>query len=138
MKHLVIPGGIYLVSFPLVAAALWFVLKVPSAELTFLLGIYLATALGIIALWFYGRSKSFRVEQDQIVLKSLRGENALTPKDIRRIALYTTRDGKEVVQIKTKKKDFYLTDLYFPFPELMMDLEQFIKAHDIRTNFTSV
>lgn len=138
LKPLIIPGGIYLGSFPIIAAALWFMVKVPTTEMMILLGVYLATALGIVALWIYGRSKSFRVEEDQIVLKSLMGEQALSPVDIRRIALYTTRQGKEVVQIKTKKKDFYLTDLYFPFPELMTDLEQFIKVHGIRTNFALV
>lgn len=138
LKPLIIPGGIYLGSFPILAAALWFLIKVPATEIMILLGIYLVTALGIVALWIYGRSKSFRVEEDQIVLKSLMGEQALSPVDIRRIALYTTRQGKEVVQIKTKKKDFYLTDFYFPFPELMTDLEQFIKVNGIRTNFALV
>lgn len=138
LKPLIIPGGSYLISFPILAAILWFMLKVSATEMMILLGIYLASALGIVALWIYGRSKSFRVEEDQLVLKSLRGEQALSSGEIRRIALFTTRQGKEVVQIKTKKKDFYLTDLYFPFPELMADLERFIKVHGIRTNFAAV
>lgn len=138
LKPLIISGGIYLGSFPILAAVLWFMVKIPATEMMVLLGIYLATALGIAALWIYGRSKSFRVEEDQIVLKSLLGEHALSPMDIRRIALYTTRAGREVVQIKTKKKDFYLTDLYFPFPELMTDLEHFIKVKGIKTNFCLV
>ena len=138
LKPLAIPGGIYLVSFPILTAILWFVINIPAKEMTLLLGIYLATGLGIVALWIYGRSKSFRVEENQIVLKSFVGEHVLTPGEIRRIALFTTRQGKEVVQIKTKKKDFYLSELYFPFPELMIDLEHFIKANDIRTNFTCV
>lgn len=138
LKPLIIPGGIYLISFPIVCALLWFGLKASSTELSLLLGIYTATLLGTLALWIYAHSKSIRVEQDQLVLRSIAGENNLAPGDIRRISLYKTRQGKELVQIKTRKKDFYLTDLYFPFPELMADLEQFIKAHNIRTNFTSI
>lgn len=135
LKPLIIPGGSYLISFPLLSVVLWFILKVSANEMMILLAIYSATALGIVALWIYGRSKSFRVEEDQIVLKSLMGEKVLSPEEIRRIVLFTTRQGKEVVQINTKKMDYYLTELYFPFPELMTDLEQFIKANDIRTNF---
>lgn len=136
LKPLVIPGGIYLVIFPILAAVLWFVVHIPAKEMILLLSIYLVTGLGTVALWINGRSKSFRVGEDQIILKSITGEHILTPSEIRRIALFTTRQGKEVVQIKTKKKDFYLTDLYFPFPELMTDLEQFVNVNGIRSNFS--
>lgn len=136
LKPLIITGGIYLVISPVLVAVLWFVSNIPAKEMILLLSIYLVTGLGIVALWINGRSKSFRVEEDRIILKSIMGERILTPREIRRIALFTTRQGKEVVQIKTKKRDFYLTDLYFPFPELMTDLEQFIGANGIRTNFS--
>jgi hypothetical protein len=137
LKPLIIPGGIYLVAFPLLMALLWFGLKISSTELTLLVGIYFVTLVVTIALWIYGRSKSFRVEEDQIAFRSLRGEQVLVPQEIRRIALFQTRQGKEFVQIKTKQKDFYLSELYFPFPELMTDLEQFVRVHGIRTNITS-
>ncbi len=136
LKPLMIPGGIYLVISPILAAVLWLVSNIPAKEMILLLSIYLVTGLGIMVLWINGRSKSFRVEEGQIILKSITGEHILTPREIRRIALFTTRQGKEVVQIKTKKKDFYLTDLYFPFPELMTDLEQFTRVNGIRTNFS--
>lgn len=138
LKPLVIPGGIYLITFPIVVAILWFLLKIPKVELSLLLGVYFVTALGIVALWLFAQSKSLRVEPEQIVLKNLMGAIQLTPQEIRRIALFTLRNGKEVVQIKTKHKDYYLTDLYFPFPELMSDLEHFIKNHGIRSNFTMI
>lgn len=138
LKPLVLPGGIYLLSFPVFAALFWFVVKIPVIELSILFSIYLVTAGGIAALWIYGRNKSFRVEGNHLVWKTLRGEQFITPEEIRRIALFTTRQGKEIVQIKTKYKDFYLTEFYFPFPELMTELEQFIRVNDIRTNFKSL
>ncbi len=136
VKPLLIPGGLYLVITPLVLAVLHYGLKIAALEFNVLRVIYLLTALGIAAIWIYGRSKNFRVSDNQLVFGSLRGEHSLSPAEIRRIALFTTKQGKEIVQIKTKKQDYYLSDLYFPFPELMTELEQYIRENEIRTNFS--
>jgi hypothetical protein len=136
LKPLLIPGGIYLISYPILAVTFKYILKFSTTEFAILAAIYLVTLLGIAGLWIYARSKRFRVEADQIILTSLKGEEILAPEDIRRIALFRNRQGQEVVQIKTRKKDYYLSEFYFPFPELMSELEQFIKNHEIRTNFT--
>ncbi|SHN71853.1 hypothetical protein [Desulfitobacterium chlororespirans] len=136
VKPLLIPGGLYLVITPLVLAVLHYGLKIAALEFNVLRVIYLLTALGIAAIWIYGRSKNFRVSDNQLVFASLRGEHSLSPAEIRRIALFTTKQGKEIVQIKTKKQDYYLSDLYFPFPELMTELEQYISENEIRTNFS--
>ncbi len=136
VKPLLIPGGLYLVITPLVLAVLHYGLKIAALEFNVLRVIYLLTALGIAAIWIYGRSKNFRVSDNQLVFASLRGEHSLSPAEIRRIALFTTKQGKEIVQIKTKKQDYYLSDLYFPFPELMTELEQYIRENEIRTNFS--
>jgi hypothetical protein len=138
LKPLIVPGGIYLISFPVFTAGLWYLLKLTATEIFLLLGIYLVTVIGILILWIYGRSQSFRVEDDQLVLKSLRGEQALSSQQIRRIALFRTRRGNEIVQIKTKSKDYYVTDQYFPFAELIVDLEQFVRNNAIRSNFTGL
>lgn len=127
VKPLLIPGGLYLVITPLVLAVLHYGLKIAALEFNVLRVIYLLTALGIAAIWIYGRSKNFRVSDNQLVFASLRGEHSLSPAEIRRIALFTTKQGKEIVQIKTKQQDYYLSDLYFPFPELMTELEQYIR-----------
>lgn len=136
LKPLLIPGVVYLVLAPIALAILYYGLKISVLEMNILRGIYLITALGIMVVWIYGRSKCFRVSDNQLIFGSLRGEHTLSPTEIRRIALFTTRQGKEVVQIKTKNQDYYLSELYFPFPELMAELEQFIKANEIRTNFS--
>ncbi|HHY25354.1 MAG TPA: hypothetical protein GX523_01150 [Desulfitobacterium dehalogenans] len=136
VKPLLIPGGLYLVIAPLALAVLHYGLKISAMETTILRVIYGLTALGIVAVCVYGRSKSFRISDNQLVFGSLRGEYSLSPAEIRRIALFTTKQGKEIVQIKTKKQDYYLSDLYFPFPELMTELEQYIKENEIRTNFS--
>ena len=136
LKPLVIPGGLYLVIAPMVIAVLFFGFKISELELTILRVMYSLTALGIVLLWIYGRSKSFRVRDNQLVFGSLIGKHTLSPGEIRRIALYTTKQGREIVQIKTKERDYYLSEFYFPFPELMADLEHYIKENDIRTNFS--
>lgn len=136
VKPLLIPGGLYLIIAPLVLAVLHYGLKIAALEFNVLRVIYLLTALGIAAIWIYGRSKNFRVIDNQLVFGSLRGEHSLSPAEIRRIALFTTKQGKEIVQIKTKKQDYYLSDLYFPFPELMTELEHYIRENEIRTNFS--
>lgn len=136
LKPLVIPGGLYLVIAPIVIAILNYGLKISTLELNVLRGIYFFTVLGIVLLWIYGGSKSFRVNGDQLIFGSLLRKHRVSPGEIRRIALFTTKQGKEIVQIKTKKQDYYLSELYFPFPELMTDLEQYIKDNEIRTNFS--
>ncbi|AGA70014.1 hypothetical protein Desdi_2598 [Desulfitobacterium dichloroeliminans LMG P-21439] len=136
LKPLVIPGVLYLAMAPILYAVLYYGLKIAALETDILLWVYSITAVGIIAIWMYGRSKKFRVTDNQLVFSSLRGEYRLSSAEIRRIALFTTKQGKEIVQIKTKSQDYYLSDLYFPFPELMTELEQYIKENDIRTNFS--
>ena len=138
LKPLLVPGGLYLILFPILVAFFWFALKIPYIELIVLSGIYLLSAIGIITLWLYGQSKRFLIESDKLIFSSISGEDLLSPEKIRKIALYRSRKGQECVQIKTKGKDYYLNELYFPFPELMAGLERFTKQHNIRTNFTSI
>ncbi|MGI1658987.1 MAG: hypothetical protein ACRKFN_08430 [Desulfitobacterium sp.] len=136
LKPLVIPGVLYLAMAPILFAVLYYGLKISALETDILRWVYIITAVGIVAIWIYGRSKKFHVAGSQLVFSSLRGERRLSSTEIRRIALFTNKLGKEIVQIKTKNQDYYLTDLYFPFPELMMDLEQYIRENEIRTNFS--
>jgi len=112
--------------------------KLPSVEQAILLGIYITAGLGIVALWVIGKSKHVQIKDQQIVFSSLLGEHILEPKDIRRVAFYFDGKGQEVAQIRTADKFFYVTEFYFPFPELMSDLENFIVQYGLRSNFASV
>ncbi|WP_434511640.1 hypothetical protein [Desulfitobacterium sp. AusDCA] len=135
LKPLLVPGFLLLAGYPVVTAFLVLILKISLLERNILIGLYLVSSLGIIALWIYGRSKYLRIEEKNLLFCSLSGEREIGAEDIRRIALYTSPKGKEIVQIKTlHNDDFYISDVYFPFPELMGDLEQFVRSHSIRSN----
>lgn len=134
LRPLVIPGLVFLILYPLVVGGVHIFSKLPALELKILIGIYVVSGLGILALWVVGRSKRIIIDGQQIIFSSLLGEHILEPKDIRRVAIYFDDHGQEIAQIRTGKDSFYVSDLYFPFPELMSDLEIFIQQHAIRSN----
>ena len=137
LRPLIIPGLVFLMLYPFVIGSVHLFHKLPSLELAVLVGIYVVAVLGIIALWVIGKSKRVKIKDQQIIFRSLLGEYILEPKDIRRVAFYFDGKGQEVAQIRTSDKFFYVSEFYFPFPELMSDLENFIMEYDLRSNFAS-
>ncbi|AET70053.1 hypothetical protein Desor_4649 [Desulfosporosinus orientis DSM 765] len=134
LKSLVVPGLVFLILYPLVIGGVHAFSKLPTLELRILIGIYVVSGLGILALWIIGKSKRIVMNGQQIIFSSLLGEHILEPKDIRRVAIYFDDKGQEIAQIRTGKDSFYVSELYFPFPELMSDLEIFIQQYEIRSN----
>lgn len=136
LKPLIIPGLVFLILYPLIVGGLHVFSKLPTLELQVLIGIYVVSGLGIITLWVIGRSKRIMINGGQIIFRSLLGEHILEPKDIRRVAFYLDDNGQEIAQIRTSQNLYYVSEFYFPFPELMSDLEIFIQQYDIRSNLT--
>lgn len=134
MRPLVVPGLVFLIVYPFVIGSVHFFSKLPLLELRILIAIYIVSVLGIIALWVIGKSKRVQIKEEQIIFRSLLGEHILGPQDIRRVALYFDQSGQEIAQIRTNNALFYVSEFYFPFPELMSDLEHFIQQYDIRSN----
>ena len=136
LRPLIIPGLVFLILYPLIIGGVHIFSKLPTLELRALIGIYVITGLGIVTLWIVGKSKRVIMNGNQIVFRSLLGEHILEPKDIRRIAFYFDDKGQELAQIRTSENLYYISEFYFPFPELMSDLEIFIQQYDIRSNLT--
>lgn len=136
MRPLIIPGLVFLILYPLIIGGVHVFSKLPTLELRVLIGIYVITGLGIITLWVVGKSKRIIMNGGQIVFSSLLGVHTLEPKDIRRVAFYFDDKGQEIAQIRTSQELYYVSEFYFPFPELMSDLEIFIQQYDIRSNLT--
>ena len=136
MRPLVVPGLVFLIVYPLIIGSLHVFSKLPIVELRVLIGIYVVSGLGILALWVIGKSKRVQINDGQIVFRSLLGERILEPQDIRRVAFYFDQRGQEIAQIRTNDALFYVSEYYFPFPELMSDLENFIQQYDVRSNLS--
>ncbi len=136
LRPLIIPGLVFLILYPLIIGGVHIFSKLPTLELRALIGIYVITGLGIVTLWIVGKSKRVIMNGNQIVFRSLLGEHILEPKDIRRVAFYFDDKGQELAQIRTSENLYYVSEFYFPFPELMSDLEIFIQQYDIRSNLT--
>ncbi|WP_407307779.1 hypothetical protein [Desulfosporosinus sp. SB140] len=134
LRPLVIPGLFFLILYPFVLGCIHLFTKLPSIELRVLAGIYIVSMLGILALWVIGKSKRVLFKDQQIIFRSLLGEHVLKPKDIRRVAFYFDGKGQEIAQIRTGDIYYYMSEFYFPFPELMSDLENFIRQHSLRSN----
>jgi len=137
LKPLIVPGLLFLIFYPLIAGGVHVYSKLPSIELRVLIGIYVASGLGIVAIWVIGKSKHVRIKDQQIVFSSLLGEHIIEPKDIRRVAFYFDEKGREVAQIRVNDVFYYVSEFYFPFPELMSDLENFIQKYELRSNLES-
>lgn len=136
LRPLIIPGLVFLILYPLIIGGVHVFRKLPTLELRVLIGIYVISGLGILALWAIGKSKHISINDEQIIFRSLLGERILEPKDIRRVAFYFDDKGQEIAQIRTGEALYYVSEFYFPFPELMSDLEIFIQRYDIRSNLT--
>ncbi|GAB6154495.1 hypothetical protein JCM17380_32450 [Desulfosporosinus burensis] len=136
MRPLVVPGLVFLIVYPLVIGSVHVFSKLPIMELRVLIGIYIIAGLGILALWVIAKSKRVKINDEQIIFHSLLGERVLEPQDIRRVAFYFDQKGQEIAQIRTNNALFYVSEFYFPFPELMSDLEHFILHYDIRSNLS--
>lgn len=134
LRPLIVPAVMFLILYPLVIGGVHFFSKLPIIELRVLIGIYVVAALGILGLWIIGKSKHVQIKDRQIVFRSLLGRHILEPQDIRRVAFYFNEKGQEVAQIRTEGELYYLSEFYFPFPELMSDLENFIRKFDLRSN----
>ncbi|MDR3602857.1 MAG: hypothetical protein P4L49_20660 [Desulfosporosinus sp.] len=137
LRPLIAPGLIFLIFYPLVMGSIHVYSKLPSLELSVLIGIYIISGLGIVAIWVIGKSKHVRIKDQQIVFSSLLGKHILEPKDIRRVAFYFDGKGQEIAQIRANDMFYYVSEFYFPFPELMSDLENFIRQYDLRSNIES-
>jgi hypothetical protein len=136
LGSLIYPGLIFLILYPLVLGIFNLITVFSRLEFIMLILIYLVTAFSIFGLWIYAKSKRVRIEDQQIIFKSFLGEYILEPADVRRVVFHCDARGQEIAQIWTKRKNFSLSEFYFPFPELMTDLEGFIDKHSIRTNYT--
>lgn len=135
LRPLLVPGLVFLILYPLIVGGVYYLTRFSALELKLLSGIYGLAAMGILAGWTYAAGKSVRIEQDRIILKSFFGQKVIEPHEIRKIVLFWTPQKKEVAQIVTRKDAYYVSDLYFAFPELMANIERFVKTHSIRSNF---
>lgn len=137
LRPLVVPGVMFLILYPLVIGGVNFFSKLPIIELRILIGIYFTAFLAVLFLWVIGKSKHVQIKDGQIVFQSLLGKHILEPQNIRRVAFYFDGKGQEVAQIRTEGKFYYVSEFYFPFPELMSDLENFIQKYGLRSNLES-
>lgn len=137
LRPLIVPAVLFLILYPFVISGVHFFSSLPSIELRVLIGIYIVAVLGILSLWIIGKSKHVQIKEGQIIFHSLLGTHTLEPQDIRRVAFYFDQKGQEVAQIRTDDELYYVSEFYFPFPELMSDLENFILKYDLRSNLES-
>ena len=137
LKPLIVPGIVFLLLYPLLLGFVHIISKLPALELKILIGIYVIAGIGILVLWLIGKGKHVQIKEDRIIFKSLLGEHTLKPKDIRRVAVYFDGKGQEVAQIRTNDEIYYLSEFYFPFPELMSDLENFVRQYNLHSNVKS-
>lgn len=136
LRPLLIPGILFILLYPLFIGPLSFYFFLPGVYVKIFAGIYLVTVLSIGLLWLNGKSKKVVFKDNKVVLRSLFKNVILRPENISKILFFWTKKQEEVVQIYSGKNKYFLNDLYFPYAELLTDLEIFISENDIRNNLT--
>lgn len=134
MRPFVSPGTAFIILYPLIVGLLYAVTKFPVLELKVLGAVYLITLAAILVIWLYVKSKRVYIVEEGVVFRSIFGEKFITTPEIRRVVFSWTRKGQEIAVIRTHSSSYYLSELYFPFPELMADLEDFVHLNGIRCN----
>ncbi|NBJ15605.1 MAG: hypothetical protein FNP40_08570 [Dehalobacter sp. 4CP] len=138
MKPLVIPGVLYIILYPLLIGGILFFYALPTLYLLILSGIYAVTILLILLIWLTAKTKRIVIDDQAIIFRSLFRKKTFEPKDIRKASFFWTKNNEEIVLLKAgNNKVYYLTDLYFPYNELLTDLEEFIISHNIRSNLAA-
>lgn len=137
IRPLVVPGLVFIILYPIVVGSLSYLFNLPELYLRIFSWIYVASTIYLLLTWLTAKSKRVIVEGNIIVFRSIFGRQILEPKDIRKASFYWVSRSEEIVQIKAGRKIYYLSSLYFPFNELLTDLEQFILTHNIRSNLAS-
>lgn len=137
IRPLVVPGLVFIILYPIVVGSLSYLLNLPELYLRIFSWIYVVSTIYLLLTWVTAKSKRVIVEGNIIVFRSIFGRQILEPKDIRKASFYWVSRSEEIVQIKAGRKIYYLSSLYFPFNELLTDLEQFISTHNIRSNLAS-
>jgi len=137
LRPLIVSSVMFLILYPLVIGGAHYFRQLPILELRVLIGIYLTATLGILSLWMIGKSQHVQINNGKIIFHSILGQHILEPQDIKRVAFYFDKKGQEVAQIRTEGKFYYVSEFYFPFPELMSDLEIFIQKYGLRSNLES-
>jgi hypothetical protein len=136
LRPLLIPGVLFILLYPLFIGPLSFYFFLPGVYVKIFAGIYLVTVLSIGLLWLNGKSKKVVFKDNKVVLRSLFKNVILRPENISKILFFWTKKQEEGVQIYSGKNKYFLNDLYFPYAELLTDLEIFISENDIRNNLT--
>jgi len=137
MRAMVAPGLGFLILYPLLVGLISYFSKFPELYMRIFSGIYLITALIIFGIWIIAKSRKVVIQHDAIIFRSLFGKKVLQPDDIRKISFFWTKRDEEIVQLRVGKNVYYLTNLYFPFNELLTDLEEFIIKNNIRSNLST-
>lgn len=137
MKPLVVPGSLYIILYPLLVGGLSYLLNISDQYIKIFSTIYIISALAILLIWLVAKSKKVMFEDNLIIFRSLAGQYTLEPKDIIKATFFRTPRREEAVQIKSSNKVFYLSNLYFPFNELLTDLEEFISKYNVRSNLAN-
>ncbi|MGI5902236.1 MAG: hypothetical protein ACOX7U_07155 [Desulfitobacteriia bacterium] len=137
MKPLILPGLGFIILYPLLAGSASYFLSLAREYLILLSAIYVIAVFIIFLVWIVAKSQRILINKDQIIFRSLWGRKIIEPQEIKKASFMWTKNNDEIVFIKTGKKTFCLSNLYFPFNELLTDLEELIITHNIRSNLAS-
>jgi hypothetical protein len=131
------PSVVFLVLYPVILFLLVKFIKIDAFFGQVFSVIYILSLLTLAVILTLAKSQKLQVDgEDQLTFISLLGSETIEPGEILRVTVKRRR-GKEVVWIRTDAKLYLLMDSYFPYNELLGDIEDIVFRYQIRTNLTA-
>ncbi|MDR0435002.1 MAG: hypothetical protein LBH21_08145 [Gracilibacteraceae bacterium] len=133
IRRLLTPALLFLLLYPALLALFCFLSKLPARYGQIFTLIYIVTFIVLVVIIVLAYSQKLLIDEDTLVFSSLLTRETLEPGDIKRITFSRPRRREEIVRIRAGGKTYLLSDFYFPFNELLIDLEEWIRRHQVNT-----
>jgi hypothetical protein len=118
------PGLLFLCNF----------IGLPARHGMILTLIYITTSVALMIILVLAASQKVLIENDTLTFRSLLNTEIVEPSDIRRVTFRKMRRREDIIRIRTNNKTYLLSEFYFPFDELSMELEELIRRHNVKSN----
>jgi hypothetical protein len=138
-KKLVQPMVLFLLLYPALLAPLCYLSKLPARYGQIFMVIYIVTIIALAVTLVYAASQKLLIESGTLTFSSLLSREILEPADVRRVVCRRRRGWRRdesVIRVRADNKTFLLpSDFYAPFDELLQDLEEWSRRHQVKYNF---
>ncbi|MDR1320100.1 MAG: hypothetical protein LBK56_01565 [Gracilibacteraceae bacterium] len=138
-KKLVQPMVLFMVLYPALLLPFYNLSKLPARYGQIFMVIYFVTLIALAVTLVFAKSQKLLIESGTLTFSSLLSREILEPADIRRVVCRRRRGWRRdesVIRLRADNKTYLLpADFYAPFDELVQDLKEWSRRHQVKYNF---